>query len=102
MTIAELERAIASYTRRKQEENKQKATYDYILANLIARGVQSAIVGGDGMPDITEVYSSLFKVENEKRKEERQALNNELSTLRFIEFANSYNKKFEEVQSLSE
>jgi hypothetical protein len=60
MTIAELDRAVASKIRIKKHEEKEKASFDYILAVLISKGVQNAVSGGDGIPEITEVYSGLF------------------------------------------
>ena len=93
MTIAELERAIASKNRLKQAEEKEHATFDYILASMIARGVQSAICGGEGIPDITEVYSSLFVDDLKKKEQEQQALKDELSALRFRQYANFHNER---------
>ena len=50
------------------------------------------------MPNFQEYYSALLdetqKQDIEEKKQERQ---DELSALRFKQFANSFNKKFEEV-----
>lgn len=93
MTIAELERAVASRDRVRRAEAKEKATFDYILGNIIARGVSTAFNGGKGIPDITEIYPSIFADEIKARAENEQAKINELSALRFKQFANFHNKK---------
>ena len=78
MTIAELDRAVASKNRLKKIEEKERASFDYILASMIARGVQGAIVGGDGIPEINEVYSGLFDEDIEDKKAKKQALKEKL------------------------
>lgn len=93
MTIAELTRVMESKERVKRAEAKEKATYDYILAAMVARGVQSAIVGGEGLPEITEIYPSVFVDEIKDRQNKKQAIKDELSALRFKQFANFHNKK---------
>lgn len=74
-------------------EEKERASFDYILASMISRGVQSAIVGGDGIPEISEIYSGLFNEDIENKKVNKQALKDELSALRFREYANFHNRK---------
>ena len=93
MTIAEIERLVESKNRVKQAEEKERAAYDYILANLITKGVAAAIAGGEGMPSIYEVYSGLFDDVKEDKEQEKQNIKNELSVLRFKQYANFHNKK---------
>ena len=88
MTIAELRRAVEAKQKVEKLELKQKAIYDYKLANLIAIGFANRL------PDIWEMYPTLFDSEEEiQKREQKQA---ELSALRFINFAESFNKRFTE------
>jgi hypothetical protein len=82
-----------SRERIKRAEAKERASYDYILANLITKGTQAAINGGEGIPDITEIYPSVFIEEIEDRQNKKQAKIDELSALRFKQFANFHNNK---------
>lgn len=92
MTLAELERAIASYKRKKKIEAQEKASYDYILGDLIGRSVGRIYSSSTKYPEIYEVYPTLF--DNQKAIEQRQERQNELSALRFKQFAESFNRKF--------
>lgn len=94
MTIAEVLRAIASNNRVKKAEAQQRATFDYILANLITRGVGITLGSKQSFPQIEEVYPSLFADVQEAEKKKIQEQKDNLSTLRFLQFAQSYNKKF--------
>lgn len=92
MTLAELERAIESKRRVKKIEAQEKASFDYILADLIGRSVGRIYSSSTKIPEISEVYPSLFDSKDiEEKKQEQKA---ELSVLRFKQFANSYNNKF--------
>lgn len=94
MTLAELERAIASKKRMQKLEAQEKASYDYILAELIGRSVARIYSSSTTMPTIEEVYPNIFDAkEVEEKKRERQA---EISAIRFKQFATSFNKKFKE------
>lgn len=92
MTLAELTRAAESYSRTKKNEAKEKAIYDYILADLIGRSVARLHSNDASMPTISECYPSLFQKEEDLEK--RQALQDELSALRLKQFADSFNKRF--------
>lgn len=95
MTLAELERAIESKRRIEKLRAQEKASFDYILADLIGRSVGRIYSSSTKIPEISEVYPSLFDAKVfEDKKQEKKA---ELSALRFKQFANSYNKKFKEV-----
>lgn len=100
MTIAELERAVASKRRVKQIEAKERASFDYILAELIGRSVARVFNSSNDMPTLNEAYPSLF--DTVAAVEEREAKKAELSALRFKLFADKYNSKFKGVQKANE
>lgn len=92
MTIGELSRAVESFNRRKKEEAKEKASYDYILADLIGRSVARMFSSSATMPEIGELYPTLFDTQEiQQQKQEKLA---ELSALRFKQFAQSFNQNF--------
>lgn len=95
MTLAELNRAVESKKRVQKLEAQERASFDYILADLIGRSIARIHSSSNQLPQIAEVYPALFEAEfiEEKRQEKRD----ELSVLRFKQFAQSYNKKFKEV-----
>ena len=95
MTFAELDRLVASKKRVEQFQLKEKATFDYILANMIGRAFSAGMDSKATFPDIHEVYPTLFNPK--QREEEKQERSNQLSALRFKQFAQSYNKRFKEV-----
>lgn len=92
MTMAELQRALASRKRVMIQEARQKANYDYILADLIGRSIGRIYSSSTKLPDISTVYPSLF--DSMEVEEARAAQKAELTALRFKQFADSYNKKF--------
>ena len=92
MTLAELNRAIASRKRVLKMQAQEKASLDYILADLIGRSIGRIYSSSTTIPEISQVYPTLF---NDKEVEEKRAEKKaELSALRFKQFADSYNKKF--------
>lgn len=93
MTIAELTRATKSKLRIKKMEAREKASYDFTLAQIVGRACGMAFGSiKSEFPDIATVYPTLFDSEEIKRKkQERQA---ELSALRFKQFAESFNQRF--------
>ena len=95
MTLAELIRAIDSKKRVEVQKAKEKACYDYILADLIGRSIARVYSSSANLQHISEVYPSLF--DNEEVEEQRQQKKDEMSAIRFKQFAQSFNKKFEEV-----
>ena len=92
MTIAELDRLIESKKRIQKREQQDKASFDYILADLIGRSVARLYSSSARMPEISAAYPTLF--DSEEIQEKKQEKKDELSTLRFKQFAQSYNKKF--------
>lgn len=95
MTIAELERAIESKQRMERMRLQELATFDYIHAELVGRSMARLYSSSATYPDITEAYPTIFNTQEiQEKKQEKIA---ELSALRFRQFANSFNKQFEEV-----
>lgn len=95
MTLAELIRAIESKKRRDKEAAKEKAYFDYILADLIGRSNSRNYHSSNSLPTLSDVYPSLFDSEEIEVKKQEQKDN--ISAIRFKQFAQSYNKKFKEV-----
>lgn len=92
MTLAELIRAIDSKKRIQLQEAKEKAAYDYILADLIGRSISRIYNSSNTMPSLANAYPSLYSAEEEE--ENAQAKKDELSALRFRQFAQSFNQNF--------
>ena len=75
-----------------KREAQEKAAADYILADLIGYSVARIYSSSARYPDINSVYPNLFN--NDQIEEVKSAQKQELSALRFKQFAQSYNKKF--------
>lgn len=95
MTLGEVERAFKSKKRIQEAHEKEKAIYDYILADLIGRSVARTQSSANKMPDISEAYPWLFS--SQEIEEKKQEKKDELSAIRFKLFVSSFNKKFQEV-----
>lgn len=93
MTLAELIRAVDSKKRIQKTQAMEKAAYDYILADMIGRSVARIYSSSAHLPGIEEAYPSLFSAQ--EIQEEKQRKKDELSALRFKQFVNSHNKKFQ-------
>lgn len=91
MTFAEISRAIESAKRRE----KRRASFDYVLADLIGRSISRIHSSSGRMPSLSEAYPTLF--DQQAEEEEIQKKKDELSALRFKQFAQSYNKRLREV-----
>lgn len=100
MTFAELNRLLSSKKRMLKEQEKKQASFDYILADLIGRSVARVYNSSNKMPTLSEAYPSLFDEAEEKAKIQEQK--NELSAIRFKQFAQTFNKKFAEVSNKDE
>lgn len=94
MTFAELERAMKSKKRVMKLEAQERASFDYILADLVGRSIARVYSSANTYPEISAVYPALF--DNEEIQEKKAEKKLELSALRFKQFAESYNKKFKE------
>ena len=91
MTLAELERLLDSKRRTQKRQAQEKATFDYILADLIGRSISRLYSASNEIPDIATVYPTLFDT---KQIEEQKSIKKaELSAARFRQFANSFNAK---------
>ena len=92
MTFSEVVRAVESRKRVQEIEAKEKATYDYILADLIGRSVARIHSSANHYPTLAEAYPDLF--DSAEIEEQAQARKDELSALRFKQFVNTHNNKF--------
>ena len=100
MTLSELTRAIESKKRVDKVRLQEKANFDYILANLIGKSISRIYSSSNKMPDISEVYPTLF--DSKEIEEKKQENKNKLSALRFKQFADSFNSKFKKSQIYEE
>ena len=94
MTPGEVNRSIQSKIRVRKIETQERASYDYILANLIIKGVNLSLGGKGTFPAIEEAYPGIFDDQVKARNEEIQEQKMILSALRFKQFAQSYNSNF--------
>lgn len=94
MTLAELIRLIESKKRIQERQLKEKANFDYILGDLIGRSVARIHSSSAKYPSIAEAYPSLFSQEEIDRN--IQTKKDELSALRFKQFAQFHNSKLKE------
>lgn len=100
MTISEIIRYIESRKRIQKTEAQERASYDYILADLIGHSIARVYSSANHMPKIHEVYPTLF--DSQQIEEQKAAKQTELSVLRFKQFAASYNKRFTEAANKNE
>ena len=94
MTPGEVIRAVNSKIKVKKLENQERASYDYILANLIVKGVGLTLGANGSFPSMEEAYPGLFDDLAKERTEKIQEQRMSLSALRFKQFAQSYNNQF--------
>ena len=94
MTPGEVVRYIESRNRMIKLETQEKASFDYIQANLIVKGISIVLGSKDAYPLINEAYPGLFDdIQKEQEAKIKQQKEN-LSALRFKQFAQSYNNRF--------
>ena len=94
MTPGEVVRFAESRTRVRKLEAQERASYDYILASLVVKGISITLGSKENFPSLEEAYPNLF---DDLAKEKEQAIQKQkqiLSTLRFKQFAQSYNSRF--------
>lgn len=101
MTYAEIERAIKSKIKLKKIEAQEKASYDYMQAQLIVKGISKILSGKGDYPTLEEAYPGLFDDVVEARKQEAQQQKINLSALRFKQFAQSYNSNFKKKEEVA-
>lgn len=92
MTLAELNRAVESKKRLQKIEAQERAYYDYTLGDLIGRSIARIHSSSNHYPTLNEAYPTLF--DSEVVEEKIQEKKDELSVLRFKQFAQSYNAKY--------
>lgn len=95
MTPGEVVRYVNSRIKVKRIEAQEKASYDYILANLIVKGVGITLGSKETMPQVQDVYPGIFDDVIKEQEEKRQQQKAQLSALRFRQFAQSYNKNYQ-------
>lgn len=100
MTLAELTRLLESKKRTLKEQAKERASYDYILADLVGRSISRVYNSSNKMPSIEEAYPTLF--DTEAIQEQKATKQTELSALRFKMFAKSFNDRYKEVSKVNE
>ena len=100
MTPGEVGRAIESRNRLIKIEAQEKATYDYIQAQLIVKGISICLGDKSSYPTIQEAYPGVFDEMAKEQEQKVQEQKMSLSALRFRQFAQSYNNnlKNKEVQ----
>jgi hypothetical protein len=92
MTPGEIDRLFKSKVRMQKQRAQEQATFDYTLADLIGRSVARIYNSSNHMPEISEVYPTLFD-QKEFQEKKQEHLDN-LSAARFKQFAQSFNQKF--------
>lgn len=92
MTIGELDRLIKSKQRCDKNKAKEKAMFDYTLAILVGRAMSTD--EQHPFPELYEAYPGVFVEEIEENQKTLQEQHDNLSALRFIQFAESFNQKF--------
>ena len=93
MTLGELQRLFEAKQEAYKARAREKAENTYILAGLIGINFSRIFDASVEIPPIEEVYPDLFDAE--QAKEEKENKKQELSVLRFKQFAQTFNKKFE-------
>ena len=93
MSLAELGRYFKSRRRIEEIEQQQRASFDYILADLIGRSNARLYSSSAKYPAITDIYPSLFD------KEQIRASKAENDRQRFIaglqQYATTHNNSIE-------
>lgn len=91
MTPREVLRAIKSKRRVKELELQEKATFDYIQAQLITKGFSIVMGSKDSFPQIQDVYTGVFTNLVKEQEAKIQEQKNNISAIRFKKFAQSFN-----------
>ena len=94
MTPGEVTRAVESRNKMIRLEAQERASFDYIQAQLIVKGISICLGDKSNFPTIHEAYPAVFENVIQEQEEKIQQKKNELSALRFKQFAQSYNKRF--------
>ena len=95
MTLAEIERFMQSFKRREDRRLREKAMFDYKLAELIGLSCGRFWAKNLQYPEIFEAYPNIYQ--KEEVLEQREKARMEKSIERLKEFVKQHNKQFEEV-----
>lgn len=97
MSIGEVSRRVASYNRVKIDNMKEKASFDYLLANTIA-SLMGHVLGDKGEPPkIEDIYPTLFKEQKTEEEQVQETAKKDITKV--LAFAAQFNKRFEGGQS---
>lgn len=100
MTFAELERAIASKRRVEKIRAQERASFDYIQAELIGKSIARIYSSSAKMPNIADAYPSLFdKQEIEEKQAEAKA---QAFALKLKMFAHAHNTRLQGANNVNE
>ncbi|MBB6622029.1 hypothetical protein H7E67_01165 [Clostridium gasigenes] len=81
MDYLEITETIKAYSRRKEKESREKAVFNYKLADLIGTSVKRILDEKQEMPPLWEVYPGMFE-DYKAEHEEQQVQNNYWKTIR--------------------
>lgn len=94
MTPGEVNRHINTQNKVKKLKSQEKATYDYIHAQLVVKGVSIVLGDKSDFPTIEQAYPGIFDEMIAQQEEKIREQKMSLSALRFKQFAQSYNDRF--------
>jgi hypothetical protein len=94
MTLGEVERYLLSFQRREERRLREKALFDYKLADLIGISCGRIWANKIEYPEIYEIYPSIFQ--KEEVEEQREKMRMEKSIERLKDFVMKHNKKLNE------
>lgn len=100
MTFAELERAIESKRRVEKIRAQEKASFDYILAELIGKSIARIYSSSAKMPDIATAYPSLF--DKQEIEEKQAAAKAQAFALKLQQFAHAHNTRLQGANNVNE
>lgn len=88
MTLGELIRAVESFNRREQLRTKERAAFDYRLAELIGASVSRLFKGK--YPEIYDAYPGIFEREPLRQQDWR------IAKERLLQYTQQHNRKRKE------
>lgn len=100
MTPGEINRAIESKNKIEMIRIQREASFDYIQAQLIVKGIGIALGSKETFPQISEAYPGIFDNIQKAQEEKIKKQKDDLSALRFKQFAQSYNNSFKNKEVL--
>jgi hypothetical protein len=96
MTPGEVCRYAASRARVRKCEIQERVSCDYVLATLIVKGVAITLGSKETYPSLEEAYPGVFDDIAQVKSEAIHEQKINLSALRFKQFAQSYNRRFQD------